>query len=173
MVFYLQIPESIISRGVQVLPRDTASLSTTPSESPCAQQSRLSTASCPTPKVRSRPLPLQSHYSLLPQLSISSCSFYPSWLDLHLPPPHWLLWCPALLSIQKRLWSLGRQRGKAELPHWFNSVCIADVPDVTSFIFQIQNVWFDIVMDMNLVREDSVAFDFCVFKPCLCLTFLA
>uniref|UniRef100_A0A8C2ADW4 Gephyrin a n=1 Tax=Cyprinus carpio TaxID=7962 RepID=A0A8C2ADW4_CYPCA len=46
------IPESIISRGVQVLPRDTASLSTTPSESPCAQQSRLSTASCPTPKVR-------------------------------------------------------------------------------------------------------------------------
>ncbi|XP_055027719.1 gephyrin a isoform X3 [Misgurnus anguillicaudatus] len=49
-----KIPESIISRGVQVLPRDTASLSTTPSESPCAQQSRLSTASCPTPKVQSR-----------------------------------------------------------------------------------------------------------------------
>uniref|UniRef100_A0A671Q067 Gephyrin n=1 Tax=Sinocyclocheilus anshuiensis TaxID=1608454 RepID=A0A671Q067_9TELE len=48
----VKIPESIISRGVQVLPRDTASLSTTPSESPCAQQSRLSTASCPTPKVR-------------------------------------------------------------------------------------------------------------------------
>ncbi|TRY55850.1 hypothetical protein DNTS_035048 [Danionella cerebrum] len=48
------IPESIISRGVQVLPRDTASVSTTPSESPCAQQSRLSTASCPTPKVQSR-----------------------------------------------------------------------------------------------------------------------
>uniref|UniRef100_A0A9J8AV86 Gephyrin n=2 Tax=Cyprinus carpio TaxID=7962 RepID=A0A9J8AV86_CYPCA len=47
-----KIPESIISRGVQVLPRDTASLSTTPSESPCAQQSRLSTASCPTPKAR-------------------------------------------------------------------------------------------------------------------------
>uniref|UniRef100_A0A673IUL4 Gephyrin-like n=1 Tax=Sinocyclocheilus rhinocerous TaxID=307959 RepID=A0A673IUL4_9TELE len=45
-----KIPESIISRGVQVLPRDTASLSSTPSESPCAQQSRLSTASCPTPK---------------------------------------------------------------------------------------------------------------------------
>ncbi|XP_026141619.1 gephyrin-like isoform X11 [Carassius auratus] len=49
-----KIPESIISRGVQVLPRDTGSLSTTPSESPCAQQSRLSTASCPTPKVQSR-----------------------------------------------------------------------------------------------------------------------
>uniref|UniRef100_A0A671PW28 Gephyrin n=1 Tax=Sinocyclocheilus anshuiensis TaxID=1608454 RepID=A0A671PW28_9TELE len=48
----VKIPESIISRGVQVLPRDTASLSTTPSESPCAQQSRLSTASCPTPKAR-------------------------------------------------------------------------------------------------------------------------
>uniref|UniRef100_A0A8C3AAJ1 Gephyrin b n=1 Tax=Cyclopterus lumpus TaxID=8103 RepID=A0A8C3AAJ1_CYCLU len=46
---------SIISRGVQVLPRDTASLSTTPSESPRAQAtSRLSTASCPTPKVQSR-----------------------------------------------------------------------------------------------------------------------
>uniref|UniRef100_A0A674A3X9 Gephyrin n=1 Tax=Salmo trutta TaxID=8032 RepID=A0A674A3X9_SALTR len=44
---------SIISRGVQVLPRDTTSLSTTPSESPRAQAtSRLSTASCPTPKVR-------------------------------------------------------------------------------------------------------------------------
>uniref|UniRef100_A0A4W4E6N6 Gephyrin n=1 Tax=Electrophorus electricus TaxID=8005 RepID=A0A4W4E6N6_ELEEL len=48
-----KIPDSIISRGVQVLPRDTASLSTTPSESPRAQQSRLSTASCPTPKLLS------------------------------------------------------------------------------------------------------------------------
>ncbi|XP_023120033.1 gephyrin b isoform X9 [Amphiprion ocellaris] len=48
-----QIPDSIISRGVQVLPRDAASLSTTPSESPRAQAtSRLSTASCPTPKAR-------------------------------------------------------------------------------------------------------------------------
>uniref|UniRef100_A0A8D3CSS1 Gephyrin n=1 Tax=Scophthalmus maximus TaxID=52904 RepID=A0A8D3CSS1_SCOMX len=47
------IPDSIVSRGVQVLPRDTASLSTTPSESPRAQAtSRLSTASCPTPKAR-------------------------------------------------------------------------------------------------------------------------
>uniref|UniRef100_A0A4W3INU8 Gephyrin n=1 Tax=Callorhinchus milii TaxID=7868 RepID=A0A4W3INU8_CALMI len=57
-IYYLhlvcfQIPESIISRGVQVLPRDNASLSTTPSESPRAQAtSRLSTASCPTPKVK-------------------------------------------------------------------------------------------------------------------------
>uniref|UniRef100_A0A7N8WQZ2 Gephyrin n=1 Tax=Mastacembelus armatus TaxID=205130 RepID=A0A7N8WQZ2_9TELE len=49
---HMDIPDSIISRGVQVLPRDTASLSTTPSESPRAQAtSRLSTASCPTPKV--------------------------------------------------------------------------------------------------------------------------
>ncbi|KAM4529726.1 gephyrin b isoform X7 [Fundulus heteroclitus] len=48
-----KIPDSIISRGVQVLPRDAASLSTTPSESPRAQAtSRLSTASCPTPKAR-------------------------------------------------------------------------------------------------------------------------
>uniref|UniRef100_A0AAQ5ZX83 Gephyrin n=1 Tax=Amphiprion ocellaris TaxID=80972 RepID=A0AAQ5ZX83_AMPOC len=48
-----EIPDSIISRGVQVLPRDAASLSTTPSESPRAQAtSRLSTASCPTPKQR-------------------------------------------------------------------------------------------------------------------------
>uniref|UniRef100_A0A8D3DAZ4 Gephyrin n=1 Tax=Scophthalmus maximus TaxID=52904 RepID=A0A8D3DAZ4_SCOMX len=48
-----QIPDSITSRGVQVLPRDSASLSSTPSESPRATQatSRLSTASCPTPKV--------------------------------------------------------------------------------------------------------------------------
>uniref|UniRef100_A0A452SUJ9 Gephyrin n=1 Tax=Ursus americanus TaxID=9643 RepID=A0A452SUJ9_URSAM len=51
-----KIPDSIISRGVQVLPRDTASLSTTPSESPRAQAtSRLSTASCPTPKVSTVP----------------------------------------------------------------------------------------------------------------------
>ncbi|XP_029966500.1 gephyrin b isoform X10 [Salarias fasciatus] len=50
-----KIPDSIISRGVQVLPRDATSLSTTPSESPRAQAtSRLSTASCPTPKVQSR-----------------------------------------------------------------------------------------------------------------------
>ncbi|KAM4625335.1 gephyrin a isoform 2-T2 [Polymixia lowei] len=51
-----QIPDSIISRGVQVLPRDSASLSSTPSESPRATQatSRFSTASCPTPKVQSR-----------------------------------------------------------------------------------------------------------------------
>uniref|UniRef100_A0A4W4FM13 Gephyrin n=1 Tax=Electrophorus electricus TaxID=8005 RepID=A0A4W4FM13_ELEEL len=67
-----KIPDSIISRGVQVLPRDTASLSTTPSESPRAQAtSRLSTASCPTPKVRSRlhlPFPV-------PTLSVQSrCS---------------------------------------------------------------------------------------------------
>eukprot|EP00063_Salmo_salar_P091926 XP_014066761.1 PREDICTED: gephyrin-like isoform X9 [Salmo salar] len=49
----VMIPDSIISRGVQVLPRDTTSLSTTPSESPRAQAtSRLSTASCPTPKAR-------------------------------------------------------------------------------------------------------------------------
>ncbi|CAB1331209.1 unnamed protein product [Coregonus sp. 'balchen'] len=66
------IPDSIISRGVQVLPRDTASLSTTPSESPRAQAtSRLSTASCPTPKVRHflcpilTPTPLPIHLSLL------------------------------------------------------------------------------------------------------------
>uniref|UniRef100_A0A8C7LDF7 Gephyrin n=1 Tax=Oncorhynchus kisutch TaxID=8019 RepID=A0A8C7LDF7_ONCKI len=51
--FMLESSNSIISRGVQVLPRDTTSLSTTPSESPRAQAtSRLSTASCPTPKAR-------------------------------------------------------------------------------------------------------------------------
>uniref|UniRef100_A0A665WLS4 Gephyrin b n=1 Tax=Echeneis naucrates TaxID=173247 RepID=A0A665WLS4_ECHNA len=55
LLLSVHIPDSIISRGVQVLPRDTASLSTTPSESPRAQAtSRLSTASCPTPKVQSR-----------------------------------------------------------------------------------------------------------------------
>ncbi|XP_050989681.1 gephyrin a isoform X4 [Labeo rohita] len=76
-----KIPESIISRGVQVLPRDTASLSTTPSESPCAQQSRLSTASCPTPKASRREfrahldevITLKSRYSTLDQVQ-SRCS---------------------------------------------------------------------------------------------------
>uniref|UniRef100_A0A8C3AC61 Gephyrin n=1 Tax=Cyclopterus lumpus TaxID=8103 RepID=A0A8C3AC61_CYCLU len=80
-----KIPDSIISRGVQVLPRDTASLSTTPSESPRAQAtSRLSTASCPTPKVSTRKhtaasrrefrahldevITLKSRYSTLDQL---------------------------------------------------------------------------------------------------------
>ncbi|XP_068505228.1 gephyrin b isoform X7 [Syngnathus scovelli] len=72
-----KIPDSIISRGVQVLPRDTASLSTTPSESPRAQAtSRLSTASCPTPKASRREfrahldevITLKSRYSTLDQL---------------------------------------------------------------------------------------------------------
>ncbi|MGH0132483.1 UNVERIFIED_CONTAM: hypothetical protein FKN15_049169 [Acipenser sinensis] len=59
------IPDSIISRGVQVLPRDTASLSTTPSESPRAQAtSRLSTASCPTPKHDSYGFKLHFHVKL-------------------------------------------------------------------------------------------------------------
>uniref|UniRef100_A0A8C5AT60 Gephyrin b n=1 Tax=Gadus morhua TaxID=8049 RepID=A0A8C5AT60_GADMO len=72
------IPDSIISRGVQVLPRDTASLSTTPSESPRAQAtSRLSTASCPTPKASRREfrahldevITLKSRYSTLDQVN--------------------------------------------------------------------------------------------------------
>ncbi|XP_028825611.1 gephyrin-like isoform X15 [Denticeps clupeoides] len=71
-----KIPDSIISRGVQVLPRDTASLSTTPSESPRAQPSRFSTASCPTPKASRREfranldevITLKSRYSTLDQL---------------------------------------------------------------------------------------------------------
>ncbi|XP_077075622.1 gephyrin b isoform X7 [Siphateles boraxobius] len=72
-----KIPDSIISRGVQVIPRDTASLSTTPSESPRAQAtSRLSTASCPTPKASRREfrahldevITLKSRYSTLDQL---------------------------------------------------------------------------------------------------------
>ncbi|XP_062378072.1 gephyrin a isoform X2 [Sardina pilchardus] len=75
------IPDSIISRGVQVLPRDTASLSTTPSESPRAQPSRFSTASCPTPKASRREfrphmdevITLKSRYSTLDQVQ-SRCS---------------------------------------------------------------------------------------------------
>ncbi|XP_059368049.1 gephyrin-like isoform X4 [Carassius carassius] len=72
-----KIPDSIISRGVQVLSHDTASLSTTPSESPRAQAtSRLSTASCPTPKASRREfrahldevITLKSRYSTLDQL---------------------------------------------------------------------------------------------------------
>ncbi|CAB1335494.1 unnamed protein product [Coregonus sp. 'balchen'] len=73
-----KIPDSIISRGVQVLPRDTASLSTTPSESPRAQAtSRLSTASCPTPKVRH----LLYLYLYLPRCP----SIYPSTTPRHSP----------------------------------------------------------------------------------------
>ncbi|XP_064847678.1 gephyrin isoform X5 [Oncorhynchus masou masou] len=77
-----KIPDSIISRGVQVLPRDTGSLSTTPSESPRAQAtSRLSTASCPTPKASRREfrahldevITLKSRYSTLDQVQ-SRCS---------------------------------------------------------------------------------------------------
>uniref|UniRef100_A0AAX7TBT9 Gephyrin n=1 Tax=Astatotilapia calliptera TaxID=8154 RepID=A0AAX7TBT9_ASTCA len=64
--------DSIISRGVQVLPRDAASLSTTPSESPRAQAtSRLSTASCPTPKVSKHTV--HPVFCCVP-LQISSCS---------------------------------------------------------------------------------------------------
>uniref|UniRef100_A0A452UAQ1 Gephyrin n=2 Tax=Ursus TaxID=9639 RepID=A0A452UAQ1_URSMA len=64
-----RIPDSIISRGVQVLPRDTASLSTTPSESPRAQAtSRLSTASCPTPKVSTVPWHLKLLHRKLEEL---------------------------------------------------------------------------------------------------------
>ncbi|XP_069064988.1 gephyrin isoform X7 [Pleurodeles waltl] len=72
--FYCKIPDSIISRGVQVLPRDTASLSTTPSESPRAQAtSRLSTASCPTPKAR---LPsCSSTYSVSEDIWIAAPAF--------------------------------------------------------------------------------------------------
>ncbi|XP_040267259.1 gephyrin isoform X2 [Bufo bufo] len=76
------IPDSIISRGVQVLPRDTASLSTTPSESPRAQAtSRLSTASCPTPKLHRKLENLRDHlqgndkgYSLRVNARLPSCS---------------------------------------------------------------------------------------------------
>uniref|UniRef100_A0A7N6BW59 Gephyrin n=1 Tax=Anabas testudineus TaxID=64144 RepID=A0A7N6BW59_ANATE len=76
-----KIPDSIISRGVQVLPRDTASLSTTPSESPRAQAtSRLSTASCPTPKASRREfrahldevITLKSRYSTLDQVNLKT-----------------------------------------------------------------------------------------------------
>ncbi|XP_069806761.1 gephyrin isoform X6 [Dendropsophus ebraccatus] len=77
-----RIPDSIISRGVQVLPRDTASLSTTPSESPRAQAtSRLSTASCPTPKLHRKLENLRDHlqsndkgYSLRVNARLPSCS---------------------------------------------------------------------------------------------------
>ncbi|XP_072285099.1 gephyrin isoform X22 [Pyxicephalus adspersus] len=70
------IPDSIISRGVQVLPRDTASLSTTPSESPRAQAtSRLSTASCPTPKQIRRPDEIKGVTNRVGSLKVQSrCS---------------------------------------------------------------------------------------------------
>uniref|UniRef100_A0A8C7H2P7 Gephyrin n=1 Tax=Oncorhynchus kisutch TaxID=8019 RepID=A0A8C7H2P7_ONCKI len=80
---------SIISRGVQVLPRDTASLSTTPSESPRAQAtSRLSTASCPTPKVRHIHLPHCP--SICPPCTLYSPSLTQSSHLLTLPPSLYL-----------------------------------------------------------------------------------
>ncbi|KAK1793465.1 hypothetical protein P4O66_011838, partial [Electrophorus voltai] len=89
-----KIPDSIISRGVQVLPRDTASLSTTPSESPRAQQSRLSTASCPTPKVRSYlifpPYPPSSLLRLSFLARLTSCSSTCSVTEV-LPRSRWKL----------------------------------------------------------------------------------
>ncbi|XP_015206705.1 gephyrin isoform X7 [Lepisosteus oculatus] len=86
-----KIPDSIISRGVQVLPRDTASLSTTPSESPRAQAtSRLSTASCPTPKLHRKLEELRGHLegnvkgcSLRVNARLPSCSSTYSVSELH------------------------------------------------------------------------------------------
>ncbi|KAM5244943.1 gephyrin isoform 2-T2 [Hipposideros larvatus] len=81
-----RIPDSIISRGVQVLPRDTASLSTTPSESPRAQAtSRLSTASCPTPKQIRRPEESKGVASRVGSLKarLPSCSSTYSVSELH------------------------------------------------------------------------------------------
>uniref|UniRef100_A0A452FVT5 Gephyrin n=1 Tax=Capra hircus TaxID=9925 RepID=A0A452FVT5_CAPHI len=81
-----KIPDSIISRGVQVLPRDTASLSTTPSESPRAQAtSRLSTASCPTPKQIRRPDESKGVSSRVGSLKarLPSCSSTCSVSELH------------------------------------------------------------------------------------------
>ncbi|XP_029340137.1 gephyrin isoform X2 [Mus caroli] len=81
-----RIPDSIISRGVQVLPRDTASLSTTPSESPRAQAtSRLSTASCPTPKQIRRPEASKGVASRVGSLKarLPSCSSTYSVSELH------------------------------------------------------------------------------------------
>ncbi|XP_064920377.1 gephyrin isoform X16 [Columba livia] len=81
-----KIPDSIISRGVQVLPRDTASLSTTPSESPRAQAtSRLSTASCPTPKQIRRPDESKGVASRVGSLKarLPSCSSTYSVSELH------------------------------------------------------------------------------------------
>uniref|UniRef100_A0A8C5FDG9 Gephyrin a n=1 Tax=Gadus morhua TaxID=8049 RepID=A0A8C5FDG9_GADMO len=72
------IPDSIISRGVQVLPRDSASLSSTPSESPRATQatSRLSTASCPTPKVTHTRITPGSAPAMLTETLPSSLDMY-------------------------------------------------------------------------------------------------
>uniref|UniRef100_A0A665TV37 Gephyrin n=1 Tax=Echeneis naucrates TaxID=173247 RepID=A0A665TV37_ECHNA len=70
-----QIPDSIISRGIQVLPRDSASLSSTPSESPRATQatSRLSTASCPTPKTLINRTPLTQRPDMNMHQTMAKC----------------------------------------------------------------------------------------------------
>uniref|UniRef100_A0A8C5FLZ8 Gephyrin b n=1 Tax=Gadus morhua TaxID=8049 RepID=A0A8C5FLZ8_GADMO len=75
---WMRIPDSIISRGVQVLPRDTASLSTTPSESPRAQAtSRLSTASLLVYLILSWVIYSLFMYSLSPSFFCCLC-FSPS-----------------------------------------------------------------------------------------------
>ncbi|XP_069494797.1 gephyrin isoform X22 [Ambystoma mexicanum] len=87
-----KIPDSIISRGVQVLPRDTASLSTTPSESPRAQAtSRLSTASCPTPKLNRKLEELRDHL----EGSVQGCSLR---VNARLPS------CSSTYSVSEDIW---------------------------------------------------------------------
>ncbi|XP_030069748.1 gephyrin isoform X1 [Microcaecilia unicolor] len=86
------IPDSIISRGVQVLPRDTASLSTTPSESPRAQAtSRLSTASCPTPKLHRKLEELRDHL----EGNVKGCSLR---VNARLPS------CSSTYSVSEDIW---------------------------------------------------------------------
>uniref|UniRef100_A0AAQ4NUW4 Gephyrin n=1 Tax=Gasterosteus aculeatus aculeatus TaxID=481459 RepID=A0AAQ4NUW4_GASAC len=96
------IPDSIISRGVQVLPRDSASLSSTPSESPRATQatSRLSTASCPTPKVHAHRLP--NGLSPLASLSCYGGDALKSSICLHRNMTKLYNHCPISLQVQSR-----------------------------------------------------------------------
>uniref|UniRef100_A0AAQ4RML2 Gephyrin n=1 Tax=Gasterosteus aculeatus aculeatus TaxID=481459 RepID=A0AAQ4RML2_GASAC len=103
-----KIPDSIISRGVQVLPRDSASLSSTPSESPRATQatSRLSTASCPTPKVHLLSSSPQKQRTVLARweffLSCYGGDALKSSICLHRNMTKLYNHCPISLQVQSR-----------------------------------------------------------------------
>lgn len=80
------------------------------------------------------------------QLSVSSCSSYTSWLDLHLPPPHWLFCRTAMHSGQQWLWE--RRGGVSTLTQFQFALFDSPGVAVNSFLFQIQMC--KVVRNVNL-----------------------
>lgn len=125
-----------------MLPRDTASLSTTPSESPCAQQSRLSTASCPTPKVKPHPF---SFTHTIPSSPSSAFRFVMLFLSVMAgsssaatslaASPH----CFAFQTAVTLLIGRSEKRGGAStLAQYQFALFDSPAVAVTGFVFQIQ-----------------------------------